>query len=44
MKLKTNMLKTGLSDTVDLIPIGAFYGKGARAGLFGAYLLASYNS
>ena len=43
MKLKTNMLQTGLSDTVDLVPIGAFYGKGARAGIFGAYLLASFN-
>lgn len=30
-------------DTLDLIPIGAYYGKGARAGQFGAYLLGSFN-
>jgi DNA ligase-1 len=32
-----------MKDTIDLIPIGAYYGKGSRAGLFGAYLMASYN-
>ena len=32
-----------MQDTIDLIPIGAYYGKGSRAGVFGAYLLASYN-
>ena len=32
-----------MSDTIDLIPIGAFYGKGLRAGMFGAYLMAAYN-
>lgn len=32
-----------MSDTLDLVPIGAFFGKGSRAGVFGAYLMAAYN-
>ena len=32
-----------MQDSLDLIPIGAYYGQGLRAGKFGAYLLASYN-
>jgi DNA ligase-1 len=35
--------KEGLADSVDLVPIGAWYGKGKRTGVFGAYLLACYN-
>uniref|UniRef100_A0AAV1TR92 ATP-dependent DNA ligase family profile domain-containing protein n=1 Tax=Peronospora matthiolae TaxID=2874970 RepID=A0AAV1TR92_9STRA len=35
---------TFLADTLDLVPIGAFYGKGRRAGLFGSFLMATYNS
>ena len=30
-------------DTLDLIPIGGFYGKGARTGIFGSYLMAAYS-
>ncbi|EPR57970.1 putative DNA ligase 1 [Toxoplasma gondii GT1] len=33
----------GLTDSVDLVPIGACYGKGKRSGTFGTYLLAVYN-
>lgn len=33
-----------IPDTLDLVPIGAYYGKGKRKGLFGSYLMASYNS
>uniref|UniRef100_K3WYA7 DNA ligase n=1 Tax=Globisporangium ultimum (strain ATCC 200006 / CBS 805.95 / DAOM BR144) TaxID=431595 RepID=K3WYA7_GLOUD len=33
-----------LPDTLDLVPIGAFYGKGRRSGVFGSFLMATYNS
>ncbi len=33
----------GLRDTFDLVVIGAYYGKGRRAGKYGALLCASYN-
>lgn len=32
-----------MMDTLDLIPIGAYYGKGQRTGKFGAFLMASFN-
>ena len=32
-----------MQDTIDLIPIGGFYGKGKRQGTIGAYLMACYN-
>ncbi|CAH0522104.1 unnamed protein product [Peronospora belbahrii] len=35
---------TFLVDTLDLVPIGAFYGKGQRTGVFGSFLMAAYNS
>ena len=44
IKLKNQgLFSDSMQDTIDLIPIGAFYGKGARAGIYGAYLMASYN-
>ncbi len=35
--------KSEMADTVDLVVVGAFAGKGRRAGTFGALLLAAYN-
>ncbi|NPA05055.1 MAG: ATP-dependent DNA ligase [Crenarchaeota archaeon] len=35
--------KSEMIDTVDLVVIGAFYGKGRRAGKFGALLMAAYD-
>lgn len=36
--------KSEMTDTVDLVVVGAFYGRGKRAGTYGALLLASYNA
>jgi DNA ligase-1 len=36
--------KSEMKDTVDLVVVGAFYGRGKRAGTYGALLLAAYNS
>ena len=35
--------KSEMKDTVDLVVVGAFHGRGKRAGTYGALLLASYN-
>ncbi len=35
--------KSEMRDTIDLVAIGAFYGRGKRAGTYGALLLATYN-
>lgn len=36
--------KSEMTDTVDLVVVGAFHGRGKRAGSYGALLLATYNS
>ncbi|CAE5959716.1 unnamed protein product [Arabidopsis arenosa] len=33
----------GIGDSVDLVPIAAFHGRGKRTGFFGAFLLACYD-
>ena len=42
LKLKKDYLAEG-GDTVDAVPIGAWFGKGKRTGRFGNFLLAIYN-
>jgi len=45
VKLKYQGLFTNqeMVDTLDLIPIGAYNGKGKRTNSFGSYLMAIYN-
>jgi DNA ligase-1 len=42
IKLKREY-RSELTDTIDLPIVGAFHGKGRRAGTYGTYLLASYD-
>jgi DNA ligase-1 len=35
--------KSEMTDTVDLVVVGAYHGRGRRAGTYGALLLAAYN-
>ncbi len=42
IKLKRDY-RTELSDTIDLVIVGAFAGRGRRAGVYGALLLAAYD-
>ena len=43
IKFKADYTKSALSDTLDLVVVGGFAGRGRRAGGYGALLMAAYN-
>ncbi|KAL0223606.1 hypothetical protein P9112_002996 [Eukaryota sp. TZLM1-RC] len=43
LKVKKDYINA-LGDSLDLVPIGAFYGKGKRSGLFASFIVSIYDS